>query len=191
MKNGQLQATGDYKEIELKYPHIVAKWQTVIAKVNQQAEDEESNVAAAGRTARERWKLYQNVAKLGLQRTKSSKVVATKIKAKAKVNNARTELREIVLDMNEGVGGDMASAGDAVVAITGREVGLAAIADKADDMTTAAVVMDNVAEFEEVETVEDEDDDDDGDGNGNGNGDDDSDDEDNEDEEEDLMPVVS
>ncbi|XP_017462085.1 PREDICTED: phosphopantothenoylcysteine decarboxylase subunit VHS3-like, partial [Rhagoletis zephyria] len=187
MKNGQLQATGDYKEIELKYPHIVAKWQTVIAKVNQQAEEEESNVAAAGRTARERWKLYQNVAKLGLQRTKSSKVVATKIKAKAKINNARTELREIiVLDMNEGVGGDMASIGDAVVAITGREVGLAAFADKADDMTTAAVVMDNVAEFEEVEAVEDEDDDDDDD---DGNGDDDSNDEDNEDEEEDLMPV--
>ncbi|KAH8273788.1 hypothetical protein KR044_000666 [Drosophila immigrans] len=67
MKDGRLQACGSYKDIELKQPHIIAKWNSIIAKANANAKDQQQNNAE--RTARERWKLFKNVSKLGLQRS--------------------------------------------------------------------------------------------------------------------------
>ncbi|KAI8119905.1 ATP-binding cassette sub-family C member Sur, partial [Lucilia cuprina] len=72
LKDGCLQASGSYKDIEVTHPHIIAKWNSIIAKANakEQQNNSEEN-AALGRTARERWKLFKNVAKLGLQRSAS------------------------------------------------------------------------------------------------------------------------
>ncbi|XP_017856779.1 PREDICTED: ATP-binding cassette sub-family C member Sur [Drosophila arizonae] len=67
MKDGRLQACGTYKDIELKQPQIIAKWNSIIAKANENAKDQQQN--ATERTARERWKLFKNVSKLGLQRS--------------------------------------------------------------------------------------------------------------------------
>ncbi|XP_067621301.1 ATP-binding cassette sub-family C member Sur isoform X2 [Eurosta solidaginis] len=145
MKNGQLEATGDYKDIELKYPHIVAKWQTIIANANARAENNESNSCIAGRTARERWKLYQNITKLGLQRTKSSKVVTTKGNVKAK----RSASRETVLNMDD-VGVDFAGAAVMMV-MPGHEAGLTKIAD---NEATVAGGDDNGMQFDEVDADE-------------------------------------
>ncbi|XP_020715182.1 ATP-binding cassette sub-family C member Sur isoform X2 [Ceratitis capitata] len=197
MKNGQLQATGDYKEIELKYPHIVAKWQAIIAKLNERmAEEESSASAAAGRTARERWKLYQNVTKLGLQRTKSSKVVPTKTQKAPKARGTvktkaiRRESREIVLNLDAGVGGDVCFSGDTIVALPSHEVGLQAIADY-DKATEAAAVAgvgvsddDNGVEPDEVDAMEEEEEE--------AGEEEEGDDElvDDGDEEEDLLPVL-
>ncbi|XP_065358147.1 ATP-binding cassette sub-family C member Sur [Calliphora vicina] len=72
LKDGCLQASGSYKDIEVTHPHIIAKWNSIIAKAN--AKDQQNNSvenAALGRTARERWKLFKNVAKVGLQRSTS------------------------------------------------------------------------------------------------------------------------
>ncbi|KAH8377825.1 hypothetical protein KR093_007269 [Drosophila rubida] len=68
MKDGRLQACGSYKDIELKQPHIIAKWNSIIAKANANAKDPQQQNNAE-RTARERWKLFKNVSKLGLQRS--------------------------------------------------------------------------------------------------------------------------
>ncbi|XP_030561712.1 ATP-binding cassette sub-family C member Sur isoform X1 [Drosophila novamexicana] len=67
MKDGRLQACGSYKDIELKQPQIIAKWNSIIAKANENAKDQQQNPTE--RTARERWKLFKNVSKLGLQRS--------------------------------------------------------------------------------------------------------------------------
>ncbi|TMW53931.1 hypothetical protein DOY81_000988 [Sarcophaga bullata] len=74
LKDGCLQASGSYKDIELTHPHIIAKWNSIIAKANakEQQENNSSENSALGRTARERWKLFKNVTKLGLQRTGST-----------------------------------------------------------------------------------------------------------------------
>ncbi|XP_050319801.1 LOW QUALITY PROTEIN: ATP-binding cassette sub-family C member Sur [Bactrocera neohumeralis] len=183
MKNGQLLATGGYKEIELKYPHIVAKWQTIIAKVNEQTDDDERNMAAAARTACERWKLYQNVTKLGLQRTKSTKVMAAKtkttakVKAVAKPKTIRSDSREIVLNMEEGVVGDVRANGDTIVELLDGEVSLPANA--VNDVGVVAGDS-NGKELDEVDAVEEEDEDE---------GDDEDEEDDDDDEEEDLMTV--
>ncbi|KAM7354688.1 sulfonylurea receptor [Cochliomyia hominivorax] len=74
LKDGCLQASGSYKDIEVTHPHIIAKWNSIIAKANAKEQQNISQEnAALGRTARERWKLFKNVAKLGLQRSASIK----------------------------------------------------------------------------------------------------------------------
>ncbi|XP_054082882.1 ATP-binding cassette sub-family C member Sur [Zeugodacus cucurbitae] len=184
MKNGQLQATGGYKEIELKYPHIVAKWQTIIAKVNEQTDEDECNMAAAGKTARERWKLYQNVTKLGLQRSKSSKVMGTKTKAKAKATATtkakaiRSASCEIVLNMEDGgvVGGVGDATGATIVELPDREASLRTT----NVVNDAVVVGDNSGKaLDEVDAVEEDDDEDE----------DEEEEDDEDDEEDDLMTV--
>lgn len=39
MKDGRLQACGSYKDIELKQPQIIAKWNSIIAKANANSKD--------------------------------------------------------------------------------------------------------------------------------------------------------
>lgn len=41
MKDGRLQACGSYKDIELKQPQIIAKWNSIIAKANENAKDQQ------------------------------------------------------------------------------------------------------------------------------------------------------
>lgn len=141
-------------------------------------------MAAAGRTARERWKLYQNVTKLGLQRTKSSKVVATKTKAKAKTTTKpktiRSASREIVLNMEDGVVGDVGAAGDTIVELPDRQASL-----QANAVNDAVVVVGDSSdkELDEADAVEEEDEE---------YADvDEQEVDDDEDEEDDLMAVVS
>ncbi|XP_046866471.1 ATP-binding cassette sub-family C member Sur [Drosophila willistoni] len=67
MKDGRLQACGSYKDIELKQPHIITKWNSIIAKANAKEKDQQQHQAE--KTSRERWKLFKNVSKLGLQRS--------------------------------------------------------------------------------------------------------------------------
>lgn len=141
-------------------------------------------MAAAGRTARERWKLYQNVTKLGLQRTKSTKVVTTKIKAKAKATTksktSRCDSCEIVLNMEAGVVGDVGVNGDTIVEFLDGEASL-----QAHVVNDVGVVGDNSGkQLDEVDGVKEEDEVDDDD-------DDDEQEEEDDDEEDDLMTVVS
>ncbi|XP_075149498.1 sulfonylurea receptor [Haematobia irritans] len=69
LKDGCLQASGSYKDIAATHPQIIAKWNSIIAKANEKEKQNITNDnTALGRTARERWKLFKNVAKLGLQR---------------------------------------------------------------------------------------------------------------------------
>ncbi|XP_061401063.1 ATP-binding cassette sub-family C member Sur-like, partial [Musca vetustissima] len=72
LKDGCLQASGSYKEIAATHPHIIAKWNSIIAKANEKEQQNNPNEnTALGRTARERWKLFKNVSKLGLLRSTS------------------------------------------------------------------------------------------------------------------------
>ncbi|XP_019895246.1 ATP-binding cassette sub-family C member Sur isoform X2 [Musca domestica] len=72
LKDGCLQASGSYKEIAATHPHIIAKWNSIIAKANErEQQNNTSENTALGRTARERWKLFKNVTKLGLLRSTS------------------------------------------------------------------------------------------------------------------------
>ncbi|XP_073824005.1 sulfonylurea receptor [Musca autumnalis] len=72
LKDGCLQASGSYKEIAATHPHIIAKWNSIIAKANEKEQQNNPNEnTALGRTARERWKLFKNVTKLGLLRSTS------------------------------------------------------------------------------------------------------------------------
>lgn len=64
MEKGRIKCAGTLGEIEFESPEIIAKWNTEIAK-----EAAPEVQFSPGRTARERWKLFKNVAKLGLQRT--------------------------------------------------------------------------------------------------------------------------
>uniref|UniRef100_A0A1I8P9M9 ATP-binding cassette sub-family C member Sur n=1 Tax=Stomoxys calcitrans TaxID=35570 RepID=A0A1I8P9M9_STOCA len=77
MKNGCLQASGSYKDIAATHPQIIAKWNSIIARTNEKEQHNNTNDSnALGRTARERWKLFKNVAKLGLQRAAAPTVTA-------------------------------------------------------------------------------------------------------------------
>ncbi|XP_031636078.1 ATP-binding cassette sub-family C member Sur-like [Contarinia nasturtii] len=62
MENNSIRAKGTYRVIESKDYELIQEWNTIIAKEN--AKDE--NVCT--RTARERWKLFKNISKIGLQR---------------------------------------------------------------------------------------------------------------------------
>ncbi|XP_055301236.1 ATP-binding cassette sub-family C member Sur isoform X3 [Sitodiplosis mosellana] len=62
MENNSIRAKGTYRVIESKDYELIQEWNSIIAKEN--AKDE--NVCT--RTARERWKLFKNISKIGLQR---------------------------------------------------------------------------------------------------------------------------
>ncbi|XP_037957308.1 ATP-binding cassette sub-family C member Sur isoform X2 [Teleopsis dalmanni] len=96
MKDCHLQAAGSYKDIELKYPHIIAKWNSIVAKAR---EKEQQSSTVVGRTARERWKLFKNVSKLGLQRSISAveaKSVGDDIEAEMDMADVATENEDIL-----------------------------------------------------------------------------------------------
>uniref|UniRef100_A0A1A9ZP07 ATP-binding cassette sub-family C member Sur n=1 Tax=Glossina pallidipes TaxID=7398 RepID=A0A1A9ZP07_GLOPL len=80
LNDGCLQASGSYKDIEVTHPHIIAEWNSIIAKSIEEEEkrqQQENNLldAAFGaqtRTAKDRWNLFRNVAKFALQSPASS-----------------------------------------------------------------------------------------------------------------------
>ncbi|XP_035779207.1 ATP-binding cassette sub-family C member Sur-like isoform X2 [Anopheles albimanus] len=67
LERGSVSATGSPTEIENNYPHIHREWNAIIAKEQQRRQ---SSIAQAspGRTARERWKLFKNISKIGFLR---------------------------------------------------------------------------------------------------------------------------
>ncbi|XP_050087692.1 ATP-binding cassette sub-family C member Sur isoform X2 [Anopheles aquasalis] len=67
LEGGTVSATGSPTEIENNYPHIHREWNAIIAKEQQRRQ---SSIAQAspGRTARERWKLFKNISKIGFLR---------------------------------------------------------------------------------------------------------------------------
>ncbi|XP_062546541.1 ATP-binding cassette sub-family C member Sur [Armigeres subalbatus] len=60
-----VEATGTLSEIENNYSPILRKWNAIITKEQQSKETQLS----PGRTARERWKLFKNVSRLGFLRS--------------------------------------------------------------------------------------------------------------------------
>lgn len=121
--------------------------------------------------------------------TKTQK--APKARGTVKTKAIRRESREIVLNLDAGVGGDVCFSGDTIVALPSHEVGLQAIADY-DKATEAAAVAgvgvsddDNGVEPDEVDAMEEEEEE--------AGEEEEGDDElvDDGDEEEDLLPVVS
>lgn len=64
MEKNRIKASGTLSEIESQSPEILMQWNTDIAK-----ESAPESQFSPGRTARERWRLFKNVTKLGLQRT--------------------------------------------------------------------------------------------------------------------------
>ncbi|XP_055905091.1 ATP-binding cassette sub-family C member Sur isoform X2 [Eupeodes corollae] len=67
MKDGCMQAAGSYKDIEANHPKIVDRWKSIITM-------NEKDKLCRGRTASERWKLFKNITKLGLQRLNTSSI---------------------------------------------------------------------------------------------------------------------
>ncbi|XP_037885915.1 ATP-binding cassette sub-family C member Sur isoform X2 [Glossina fuscipes] len=75
LNDGCLQASGSYEDIEVTHPHIIAEWNSIIAKSIEEEEkrqQQENNLlddafGAQTRTAKERWNLFRNVAKFALQ----------------------------------------------------------------------------------------------------------------------------
>ncbi|KFB49204.1 sulfonylurea receptor/ abc transporter [Anopheles sinensis] len=67
MERGAVSATGSLTEIENNYPHILREWNAIIAKEQQQQSSEAQS--SPGRTARERWKLFKNISRIGFQRS--------------------------------------------------------------------------------------------------------------------------
>ena len=67
MEKGRIKSAGTLGEIETETPEIIAQWNTEIAK-----ETAPEVQFSPGRTARERWRLFKNVARLGLQRSSTT-----------------------------------------------------------------------------------------------------------------------
>ncbi|XP_053672383.1 ATP-binding cassette sub-family C member Sur [Anopheles nili] len=67
MHGGTVSATGSLTEIENNYPHILREWNAIIAKEQQQQQSSAAQ-SSPGRTARERWKLFKNISRIGFQR---------------------------------------------------------------------------------------------------------------------------
>ncbi|XP_058122435.1 ATP-binding cassette sub-family C member Sur [Anopheles ziemanni] len=67
MEQGAVSATGSLTEIENNYPHILREWNAIIAKEQQRQSSEAQS--SPGRTARERWKLFKNISRIGFQRS--------------------------------------------------------------------------------------------------------------------------
>ena len=55
MKDGCLQASGSYKDIELTHPHIIAKWNSIIAKAN--AKEQQQNKWVKKKLRKEKLKI--------------------------------------------------------------------------------------------------------------------------------------
>lgn len=64
MEKNKIKASGTLAEIETENSEILTQWNAEIAK-----ETTPEVQFSPGRTARERWRLFKNVTKLGLQRT--------------------------------------------------------------------------------------------------------------------------
>lgn len=64
MENTKVKAFGTLQDIEINSPDIMMHWNAAIAK-----EIAPENQMSPGRTARERWKLFKNITKLGLQKS--------------------------------------------------------------------------------------------------------------------------
>lgn len=62
MENNTVRVCGILSEIENNEPKIAEDWNALIAKENQNEVQQ-----SPGRTARERWKLFKNVTRIGLQ----------------------------------------------------------------------------------------------------------------------------
>uniref|UniRef100_A0A1A9WKE0 Uncharacterized protein n=1 Tax=Glossina brevipalpis TaxID=37001 RepID=A0A1A9WKE0_9MUSC len=74
LNDGCLQASGSYEDIEIAHPHIIAEWNSIIAKSieEEKQQQQENNLfdnsfGAQTRSAKERWNLFRNVAKFALQ----------------------------------------------------------------------------------------------------------------------------
>ncbi|CAO1396998.1 unnamed protein product [Diamesa serratosioi] len=66
MDNQTVRVSGTMKEIKEKEPSLIKEWDTAIAK--ESSKDNQLS-PLSGRTAKERWKLFKNISRIGLQRS--------------------------------------------------------------------------------------------------------------------------
>ncbi|XP_055381997.1 ATP-binding cassette sub-family C member Sur isoform X2 [Condylostylus longicornis] len=66
MKDCSVQSAGNYEQIENDHPEIVTEWKALIAK------GLDKDQISPGKTARERWRLFKNVSRIGLLRPQDS-----------------------------------------------------------------------------------------------------------------------
>ena len=63
MEDNKVRASGTLQELDISDPNLTREWNIIVARENSK-----ELLLSPGKTARERWKLFKNITKLGLQR---------------------------------------------------------------------------------------------------------------------------